>query len=266
MKKMFFFDIDGTLIDCKNGIDYIPETTINSLNKLKENGDMVFLSTGRCKCFILDDVISYPFDGIVSCNGAYVEYKGKEVYKKVIDSKAIKLTHDLAKKYNWLYYFENSDKIYALDKEDKKHVNFRDNWKMKPETIYDDFDFKNVETYIGMVVLNNESEIEILQETLSPYFYIQRHQHGLSFDLTIKGESKGQGIRKMIEYLGLDMKDTIAFGDGRNDLEMLESVHLGIAMGNAASETKEVSDYITVDVQHDGITYALKEFSFIKND
>lgn len=70
---------------------------------------------------------------------------------------------------------------------------------------------------------------------------IQRHQTGYSFDLTLKGVSKAVGIKKLVEALNKDMQDTIAFGDGRNDLEMLEEVNTGVAMGNCSSRSKSGS-------------------------
>ena len=75
MGKLLFFDIDGTLIECNQDIYAITDNTRIALDKLKENGHDVFLATGRCKCFITDGVMDYPFSGYVTCNGGYVEYK-----------------------------------------------------------------------------------------------------------------------------------------------------------------------------------------------
>ena len=86
MKKLFFFDIDGTLIECEKGIYEIQKNTQDALDKLKDNGNDVFLATGRCKCFIVDGVMKYPFSGYVTCNGTYVEYNGNVIYKKVVPS------------------------------------------------------------------------------------------------------------------------------------------------------------------------------------
>lgn len=134
---------------------------------------------------------------------------------------------------------------------------------MKDETIIDDFDPQEIEVYIGMIVINSKEDIPILVETLSPYFDIQRHQTGYSFDLTLKGVSKAVGIKKLVEALNKDMQDTIAFGDGRNDLEMLEEVNTGVAMGNAVPEAKAVANEVCQDVIDDGITLWLKEHDFI---
>jgi len=264
MSKLFFFDIDGTLIECEKGIFEIQINTKKALDQLKKQGDDVFLATGRCKCFIVDGVMKYPFSGYVTCNGAYVEYQGKEVYKQVVPAEAIKKTHDLCKERNLAYYFESNDYIYVLNKNNPRHIEFKDNWGMKDKVILDEFDVDQIETYIGMIVVNSKDDIKYVVEELSPYFDIQRHQSGLSFDLTLKGESKAKGIKKLIEYLNTDIQDTIAFGDGRNDIEMLEEVGLGIAMGNAAVEAKHVADYVTDRVDNDGIVKALTHFSLLR--
>lgn len=264
MQKLYFFDIDGTLIECNKGIYSIPDKTRETLDQLKQQGDDVFLATGRCKCFVLDGVMDYPFSGFVTCNGAYVEYKGKTVYKSVISSEAIKATHKICQDRNLAYYFEGNDYIYVLNKTNPKHIEFKDNWGMKDETIIDDFDIDEIETYIGMIVVNSKDDIEPFVRALSPYFDIQRHQNDFSFDLTLKGESKAKGIKKLVEAVHKDMQDTVAFGDGRNDIEMLSEVGLGIAMGNAAIEAKEVADYVTDDVDKDGIEKALYHFGLLK--
>lgn len=264
MSKLYFFDIDGTLIDCTRGIFEIPDDVITILNQLKKQGDDVFLATGRCKCFIVDGVMKYPFNGYVTCNGTYVEYRDKPIYKKIISKEALKATHEICIQRNMGYYFESNDKIYVLNKYTPKHIEFKKQWGMKEEVIVDDFDINNIETYIGMIVINNYEDEAPMREALSPYFNIQRHRDAFSFDLTIKGESKAKGIRELVKGLNKDMIDTIAFGDGRNDIEMLEEVELGIAMGNSMSEAKAVAKYVTSDIDDDGIMKALQYFSLIQ--
>lgn len=263
MSKLLFFDIDGTLIECNQGIYAISDTNKKSLDQLKENGHDVFLATGRCKCFITEGVFSYPFSGYVTCNGGYVEYKNKPIYKAIVPAQAIKETMKLAKEYHLNYYFESNDFIYVKDRHDPVHIEFANNWGMKDKTIIDDFDPDAIETYIGMIVVNSKDDIPVMVERLSPYFDVQRHQSDYSFDLTLKGVSKGVGIEKLVECLNKDMKDTIAFGDGRNDIEMLETVGLGIAMGNAMPEALEAADMVCDRVENDGITSCLKELDLI---
>ena len=263
MSKLLFFDIDGTLIDCNKGIYEISSVNQKSLDTLKENGHDVFLATGRCQCFITEGVYSYPFSGYVTCNGGYVEYKKQPIFKAIVPSMAIKETMRLAEELDLDYYFEATDYIYIRNKKNPKHIAFASRWGMKEETVIDDFDPDEIETYIGMIVVNDTQDIPLMKERLSPYFDIQRHQSEISFDLTLKGVSKAIGIQKLVEALNKDMKDTIAFGDGRNDVEMLETVGTGIAMKNAMEEALEAADEICDSVENDGITSWLKNKGLI---
>ena len=68
-----------------------------------------------------------------------------------------------------------------------------------------------------------------------------------------------------MKELGRNIDDTIAFGDGRNDIEMIEETGLGIAMGNAVPELKSVAKYITTIIEEEGITAACKHFNYIKD-
>ena len=69
---------------------------------------------------------------------------------------------------------------------------------------------------------------------------------------------------KVMEEYGLEQKDLCAFGDGGNDIEMLKSAALGIAMGNGRQELKDVADYVAHDISDDGLYKALKHFGFLK--
>lgn len=263
MSKLLFFDIDGTLIECHKGIYKISPANKKSLDQLKENGHLVFLSTGRCQCFITEGVYFYPFDGYVTCNGGYVEYQKKPIFKAIVPAEAIKATMQLANEMEINYYFEANDKIYVGDKSNPRHIQFAKDWGMKPETIIDDFDPDEIETYIGMVVMKNKADIPEMIARLSPYFDVQRHQSEYSFDLTLKGISKALGIRKIVDTLHQDMVDTIAFGDGRNDVEMLKCAGTGVAMKNAMPEALAAADEICDAVENDGITSWLQNKKLI---
>jgi Cof subfamily protein (haloacid dehalogenase superfamily) len=87
--------------------------------------------------------------------------------------------------------------------------------------------------------------------------------HRVSCDVLPKGGSKAEGIKRLIEATGLSMEDVYAFGDGLNDIEMLEQAGVGVAMGNAVNEAKQVSDFITDDVDHNGLSKALYEVGLL---
>ena len=85
----------------------------------------------------------------------------------------------------------------------------------------------------------------------------------LFVDVIPSDGGKGVGIKKMIDYLGISQEETMAFGDGGNDIEMLEFVKIGVAMGNAGDNVKKSADYVTENVDDEGIYKALKKFEII---
>mgnify|MGYP000837241328 CR=1 FL=1 len=87
--------------------------------------------------------------------------------------------------------------------------------------------------------------------------------HPAFTDITSGEADKGKGLQVMAEYLGLDISETMAFGDGGNDMQMLQHVSLAVAMGNAGDELKSIADFVTKDVDDEGIAYALKHYGLI---
>ena len=105
-------------------------------------------------------------------------------------------------------------------------------------------------------------EIDRYRESHKAFDYIRWHRY--SCDIIPRGGSKAEGIRKLIEAADIDMKDVYAFGDGLNDIEMIQEVGTGVAMGNAVPEVKAVSDYVTTDVAEGGLTKAVYEVGLLK--
>lgn len=82
-------------------------------------------------------------------------------------------------------------------------------------------------------------------------------------DINVKGVSKAAGMKVMVDYFGLDISQTVAFGDGGNDIAMLRAAGIGVAMGNASDTVKSNADYVTVSVDEDGVAHALLELRLI---
>ena len=80
MKKLLFFDVDGTIWDYNN---YIPESTVEAIARAKQNGHLCFINSGRSRAFIREkNLLDVGFDGIVSGGGTMIEYEGKVIYRR----------------------------------------------------------------------------------------------------------------------------------------------------------------------------------------
>ena len=87
--------------------------------------------------------------------------------------------------------------------------------------------------------------------------------HETGIDIVAKGSGKDVGIMHYIEKYGIKREETMAFGDGENDIRMLKYVGTGVAMGNAKEAVKQIADYVTADIDDDGIEKALRHFGLI---
>ena len=79
-----------------------------------------------------------------------------------------------------------------------------------------------------------------------------------------KDADKGSGVELVCRHLGVDLSDTVAFGDSMNDYAMLRRAGTSVAMGNACQELKEICDVVCEDVKHDGVYHELLRMGLCK--
>ena len=256
MIKAIFFDIDGTLVSFKS--HQIPRSTIEALKKLKENGIKIFVATGRGKdgLHVLDEI---EFDGYITLNGQYCYNNKQIIYENTIDPK------DLSALLN---YLDKHPFPCGFTEENTKYFNLRDERvdQIHQITLNDDHpagDCSKVaekKIYQCMCFVDSKQEKELMK--IMPNC-ISARWHPLFCDVSPKGGTKQNGIDKFLEYYHLDLNETMAFGDGGNDKEMLQHVALSVAMKNGNDEVKKIADYVTDDVDNDGIVKALKHFNLL---
>lgn len=87
--------------------------------------------------------------------------------------------------------------------------------------------------------------------------------HPAFVDVTARGNTKQNGIDQIIRHFGIRLEETMAFGDGGNDIGMLRHAGIGVAMGNAEDDVKAAAEYVTTSVDEHGIANALKRFGII---
>ncbi len=261
MTKALFFDIDGTLVSF--GTHSIPESTIEALKAAHANGHKIFIATGRPKAIInnLDAIQSLNIiDGYITMNGAYCFVGDEVIYKSPIPHDEVVALGEICRENNYPCIFVAEHDIAVCQPNklvsdifyDYLHVD-----EIPPKTTEE---ATATEIFQITPFITQEQEDEITH--LIPNCESGRWYPAFA-DITAKGNTKQRGIDEIIKYFGLKLEDTVAFGDGGNDVSMLRHAALGIAMGNAKDEVQACANYVTDTVDNDGIKKALEHFKLI---
>ncbi len=262
MKKIVFFDIDGTIYHYKHGVI---EDTKNAIRELRENGHLAVLCTGRTVAMITPDILSVGFDGIIAGAGTYVRYEDKQIYRRDMDTETAREIVNVLKEYGYMPIPEGHDYMY-FETEDKIVPEYRHAYDIYMELISDRIRTIEEDNVIEVAKLSaaktKNSNPKELKRKVEDRFMIVEHDGGL-IELVPHNHSKADGIKRLIDELGIRREDTYAFGDSFNDLEMLTYVEYGIAMGNSAKGLFDKVKYRTSDYDQGGVREGLKRFGLI---
>jgi Cof subfamily protein (haloacid dehalogenase superfamily) len=256
MKKIVFFDIDGTLLDHEKNL---PISTKKAIYELKNNGVYVAIATGRAPFMFENLRKELDIDSFVSFNGQFVVFENEIIYENPLHDGDLKKIHaDSIRNQHPLIFMDNK-----YMKASVKHHPYI-------ETCLNSLKFPHPEEDSSFYLSNKIYQTLIFCQDGEEQYYIHEYPtfgfvrwHPYSLDIIPAGGSKAEGIKKMIERLGFQLEDVYAFGDGLNDIEMLKEVGTGVAMGNGVSAAKEQADFITTDVSNKGIWNGLKELNLI---
>lgn len=260
--KIAFFDIDGTLVEHKENVLIMPESTKLAIKKFREKGNLAFICSGRQIRFINDKFGTDMFDGYISGNGTEIFFKGEKVYGRNLSqdmlTSLIKSFDELGVSCN----FAGGHKGYSY-KMDRRRID-RYNSQFPGEAyILEEWKLEDVEASSLDIFYKDDSVLEKCREYFKDMLIFNAHGADMSADVSLKDWGKAEAIEYITKHLEIPMENTYAFGDGHNDVEMIKKVNTGIAMGNAVEELKEVADYITSNIFDDGIYNAMKAFELI---
>jgi Cof subfamily protein (haloacid dehalogenase superfamily) len=256
-KKIVFFDIDGTLLDEKKEL---PNSTVRAIKALKTSGVYVAIATGRAPFMFADLRERLGIDSFVSFNGQYVVFEGNVIYKNPLNRHKLHELKEHAHENGHPLIFMDANEMRASI-EDHPYIHVSMGSLKFAHPPFDPFYYENRDIYQALLFCKPEEEHVYVNAY--PEFHFVRW-HSVSTDILPFGGSKAEGIRRLIEQIGISKEDVYAFGDGLNDMEMLQFVGTGVAMGNAKEEVKKVADLVTKRVDEEGILYGLKQLELIK--
>lgn len=261
--RAVFFDVDGTLTSFVT--HEVPESTVRALRMLHERGVLTFLCTGRAKAQldVVMRMLPVDFDGVVAMNGQYCFDDHGFLDACPLD------VEDVATITAWLDrhpdiaadYCE-ADYVYFNQITEEMRASWRQLGRTAPTRHVDDPHVRPLthDTFQISPFVTPEQEAELVG--------LCRNTMGVRWnpdftDLIPADGGKPRGIRSFMRLHGFAREQTMAFGDGGNDMAMLEYAGIGVAMGNANDEVKACADHVTDDVDHDGVMNALLHFGVL---
>lgn len=257
--KALFFDVDGTLIDIKT--HRVPESAMIAIREARKRGNRIFISTGRSHTFL--DLAGLPkelIDGYVTLNGAVCLAEGREISLIKIPQETVKALSDVCINQGFTCLFVTMEGMIVANPDEDFRIGFQEYFNLGPVPVTDFTSMLDKEVYQMTVFFD-----EVTERILKPQFPdLEFNRWFPTFaDITCKGVNKAAGIETMARHFGINRVDTIAFGDGGNDIPMLRAAGIGVAMGNASDEVKANADLVTAAVDVDGIYKALKQLNII---
>ncbi len=261
MQKIVFFDIDGTIWDEDMNI---PDSTKTAISMLRANGHKAFLCSGRSRGNIRSKkLFDIGFDGVIAACGNHVEMDGRILYEKILEPELVQKIIRLCIEYRMPVVLEGPVKHWLSEQgfENDPYVDYLIE-EMGEDAVY-------LREYTDDIHINKFSadvlegtNYEAIKAELEDEFDFMMHD-SVVLECTPKGTSKATGIDWLCRHLGVAIEDTYGIGDSINDLDMLQYVGHGIAMGNGTKAAKDAAEYVTTALHADGIYNALKHYGLI---
>lgn len=258
-KRIVSFDLDMTLLDHKTW--KITESALKALEILRKD-NVIVIASGRN----MDLPLSVGYrdqlqpDAVIHMNGTRVVAEGKTLYEHTMDKKLLKRLLAFGKERGIALgaTMENGDYYTAPEEVERIDVlrwgetsrHFENPMKLLELPVW-------TLAYIG-----GPDRVRELEEHFPECkFFMFAGKTGA--DVVENEASKAEGLKRLCEYYGMDLSQTVAFGDSMNDFEIVSRAGIGIAMGNSVEELKAAADYVTDPIDRDGVWNACRHFGWI---
>ncbi len=275
MGKILFIDVDGTLVDYENKL---PDSAVKAIRAARANGHKVYICTGRSRAEVYPNIWAIGLDGMIGGNGSYVEDNGEVVMHQLITAEQERRIVDWLHSRKLEFYLESNNGLFASENfETAGQATIGEYSRRKGRgtmTVRDCFPDMIFGGELYRDDLNKVSYIlgsyQDFLDTKEQFPDMQNGTWGgagetaLFGDIGVKDITKAHAVDVLLEHLGAKREDTIAFGDAKIDIPMLEYCAYGVAMGSGGEEIRAMADYVTDDVDKDGLYNAFVHLGLIE--
>ncbi|HFI0168022.1 TPA: HAD family hydrolase [Streptococcus suis] len=279
MRKIIFLDVDGTLVDYHNRI---PESAIRAIRQARENGHLVYVCTGRSRAEMQPELWEIGLDGMIGGNGSYVEHQGQVIMHQLLSEEDSRAIVDWLHERGLEFYLESNNGLFASENFRERARETLQIYSMNKGKTAEEVATQEVEDVIhgmifdGQLYRNDLNKVSFVLDSYQDHLDSKqafpqlvantwggRGESALFGDLGVKDIDKAHAISVLLDHLGASQADTIAFGDAKIDISMLDYCAIGVAMGNGGAEILAMADMITDDVEEDGLYNAFEKLGLL---
>ncbi len=271
--KLIFLDIDGTLT--QPGENTPPESALKAIKAAQEKGNKVFLCTGRNPA-MLEPLLKYGFDGFIGCAGGYVKLGDRLLYDCPMTDEQRDTALDTLHRNGVFCTIESEGGSWGDDSlEDFLSAQSGGNseierWRkalasnlgIRPMNEYDGSPIYKVVVMCSRMDMLDEAKAALGKDFNFVMQEVKEHSC-INGELVNRRFDKGKGVRLIAKELGVDIRDTIGFGDSMNDLEMIKAVGTGVCMENGAEALKAAADMVCPAVGEDGMAKGFTQLGLL---
>ena len=273
MSKIIFIDVDGTLVDYDN---VLPDSAVAAIR----NGHKVYISTGRSRAEVYQEIWDIGLDGMIGGNGSYVEDNGQVVMHQLITPEQSRRIVDWLHERKLEFYLESNNGLFASENFETRGEPVMQEYSARkgqegadkltvrqafPEMIFGGELYRDDLNKVSFILESYEDFLAAKEAfpDLQAGTWGGAGETALFGDLGVKGITKAHAIDELLKHIGGRIEDTIAFGDAKIDIPMFEYCAVGVAMGNGGEEIKAVADFVTDAVAEDGLAHAFQRLGVI---
>jgi len=280
MSKVIFLDIDGTLVDYENRL---PSSAARAVRQARANGHRVYVCTWRSKAEVYPWLWDIGLDGMIGGNGSYVEDHGQVVMHRLITLEQCRRIVDWLRGRGLEFYLESNSGLFASEnfeeaalpairlyskrkeREGAERVTVRSAF---PEIIFGENLYRDDLNKVSFLLSDYQDYLDAIDAfpDLKAGTWGGKGEEALFGDLGAKDIDKAAAVETLVRHLHGDMKDTIAFGDAKVDIPMLECCAYGVAMGNGGPDIKAMADYVADSVEQDGLYKAFQALGLLDGE
>lgn len=256
--RALFLDVDGTLVSFRTH-EAVP-SAVAALREAHGQGVGVFIATGRA-AGDLRVVRDIPYDGVVALNGAHgVLADGRTLFSHPIPREAFEQALRFSEELGFPLALELDEGIFVNRLTPEVELAARQvAHPVPPQT-----DLRTLFDRVTCCQMCFYCDAEREQRVMAEFPGLMANRWNPLFaDINVRGADKATGMEAFATHCGFSLREAMAFGDGGNDVPMLRAAGVGVAMGNACPAALGAAEYVTADIDDDGLRRALVRFGVI---